>query len=182
VANVKTTDKKGKNQPVAKPEETAAERYLNAYALSHQDPVNKVIHYICVPLLMFSLFGLLWAIPFPAFKVLGTYNGYFNWASFAIAIAVYYYLRISPLVSYTMLFVLLGFSYIIMSLLSWQALGGPPMWQFCVSVFIPSLCLLLIGNSREKTFSQYGLNIKSLPMAPVSLMYTLLRVLRINKA
>ncbi len=111
---------------------------------------------------------------------MGAYNGYFNWASFAIAIAVYYYLRISPMISYAILFLLLGFSYLIMSLLSWQTLGGPAMWQVCVSIFIPSFSALLIGNSREKTFGQYGLNIQSLPMAPVYLIYMLLKKLRIN--
>nr|WP_255496376.1 Mpo1-like protein [Mucilaginibacter sp. FT3.2] len=164
-----------------KPQETRAERYLNRYALSHQDPVNKVIHYICIPLLMFSLFGLFWAIPFPHFKFLGIYNGYFNWASFAIAVAVYYYLRISPLISYTILFIMLGFSYVIMMMLSWQTLGGPAMWLICVIIFIPSACLLLIGNKREKTFPEYGLNITSLPVAPVHILYKVLKLLRINK-
>jgi len=180
VANKKTTSKKEGASTDSKANESIAVQYINRYALSHQDPANRVIHYICVPLLMFSIFGLLWAIPFPHFKFLGTYNGYFNWASFAIAIAVYYYLRISPMISYAMLFLLLGFSYLIMSLLSWQALGGPTMWLVCLIVFIPAACLILIGNSREKTFSQYGLNIKSLPVAPVALIYVLLKKLRIN--
>jgi uncharacterized membrane protein YGL010W len=180
VASKKTANNKSGTQADAKANESIAQQYINRYALSHQDPANQVMHYICVPLLMFSIFGLLWAIPFPYFKFLGTYNGYFNWASFAIAIAVYYYLRISPLISYTMLFVLLGFSYLIMTLLSWQTTGGPAMWVVCLIIFIPSACLLLIGNTREKTFSQYGLNLKSLPVAPVVLMYLLLKKLRIN--
>jgi hypothetical protein len=180
VTSKKTASNKGGASADAKANESIARRYIDRYALSHQDPVNQVIHYICVPLLMFSIFGLLWAIPFPHFKFLGTYNGYFNWASFAIAIAVYYYLRISPLISYTMLFVLLGFSYLIMMLLSWQALGGPAMWLVCLMIFIPAAGLILIGNSREKTSSQHGLNIKSLPVAPVVLIYVLLKKLRIN--
>ncbi|MDN3583710.1 Mpo1-like protein [Mucilaginibacter flavus] len=167
--------------PVTKTEETRAERLLNEYALSHQDPLNKKIYYVCVPLLMFSLFGLLWAIPFPQLKFLGAYNGYFNWASFAIAIAIYYYLRISPLISYTILFILLGFSYLILELLSWQALGGPAMWLICVIIFIPSLCWILIGNGREKTYPQYGLNIGSLPLAPVAIIYKLLKAVGVNR-
>jgi uncharacterized membrane protein YGL010W len=170
-----------KTTPVAKTEETRAERLLNHYALSHQDPVNKMIHYICVPLLMFSLFGLFWAIPFPHLKFLGTYNGYFNWASFVIAIAIYYYLRISPLISYAILFILLGFSYLILELLSWQALGGPAMWLICVIIFIPSLSWILIGSGREKTYPQYGFNISSLPLAPVNMIYKLLKAVGVNR-
>ncbi|SEO45046.1 DUF962 domain-containing protein [Mucilaginibacter sp. OK283] len=180
MASKKTANNKTGTQADAKANESIARQYINKYVLSHQDPINQVIHYICVPLLMFSIFGLLWAIPFPYFKFLGTYNGYFNWASFAIAIAVYYYLRISPLISYTMLFVLLGFSYLIMTLLSWQTTGGPAMWLVCLIVFIPSACLVLIGNSREKTFAQYGFNLKLLPIAPVYLVYILLKKFGIN--
>jgi len=170
----------GNAQPVTKKEETTAERYLNKYALTHQDPVNKVIHYICVPLLMFSLFGLIWAVPFPHLKFLGSYNGYFNWASFAIALAVYYYLRISPLVSYTMLFVLMGFSYLILQLQGWQAAGGPAMWLICIIIFIPALCIILLGNKREKSFPESGFNLKLLPLAPVSILYKILKRARIN--
>ncbi|GAA3965858.1 Mpo1-like protein [Mucilaginibacter dorajii] len=170
-----------KTNPVPKTEETSAERLLNGYALSHQDPLNKVIHYICVPLLMFSLFGLFWAIPFPHLQFLGSYNGYFNWASFVIAIAIYYYLRISPLISYAILFILLGFSYLILELLSWQQLGGPAMWLVCTIIFIPSICVVLIGNTREKTYVQYGLNISSLPLAPVSIIYKLLKAVGVNR-
>jgi uncharacterized membrane protein YGL010W len=180
VASKKTANNKGGASADAKANESIARQYINKYVLSHQDPINQVIHYICVPLLMFSIFGLLWAIPFPHFKFLGTYNGYFNWASFAIAIAVYYYLRISPLISYAMLFILLGFSYIIMTLLSWQATGGPAMWLVCLVIFIPAACWVLIGSAREKTFSQHGFNLKSLPVAPVVLIYVLLKKLRIN--
>jgi uncharacterized membrane protein YGL010W len=165
VASKKTANNKGGAQADAKANESIAQQYINRYALSHQDPANQVIHYICVPLLMFSIFGLLWAIPFPYFKFLGTYNGY---------------LRISPLISYTMLFVLLGFSYVIMTLLSWQATGGPAMWLVCLIIFIPSAVLVLIGNTREKTFAQYGLNLKSLPVAPVYLVYMLLKKFGIN--
>ena len=38
--------------------------WLDAYGESHQNPVNKKIHWICVPLIMLSLLGLLWPIQF----------------------------------------------------------------------------------------------------------------------
>ena len=31
----------------------------NEYALYHKNKTNKLIHWICIPLIMFSLFGLL---------------------------------------------------------------------------------------------------------------------------
>ncbi|AYL97152.1 Mpo1-like protein [Mucilaginibacter celer] len=173
-----------KNKPAAKTtvniDERPVDRYFREYAAGHQDPVNIGIHYFCIPLLAFSLFGLIWAIPFPHLPFLGIYNGYFNWASFVIAIAIYYYLRLSPIISYFILFILLGFSYGIMELITWQQTGGPAMPALCLSIFIPSLSALLIGNSRENTYAQNRLNIKSLIIAPAYLLNQLLNKLRIK--
>ena len=64
--------------------------YLDKYGESHQNGTNKLIHWICVPAIMFSLFGLLYAIPFPTERSLFT-----NWGAVAIVLAWIYYLRLS---------------------------------------------------------------------------------------
>jgi uncharacterized membrane protein YGL010W len=35
---------------------------LVQYADSHRNPTNELIHFVCVPLIVFSLLGILWAI------------------------------------------------------------------------------------------------------------------------
>jgi uncharacterized membrane protein YGL010W len=35
---------------------------LDIYAESHRHPTNEVIHCVCIPAIMFSLLGLLWAV------------------------------------------------------------------------------------------------------------------------
>ncbi|MEM8907309.1 MAG: Mpo1-like protein [Bacteroidota bacterium] len=64
--------------------------YLNKYGESHQNATNKLIHWICVPAILFSLIGLLYAIPFPVERGLLT-----NWAAVFLAFALLYYLRLS---------------------------------------------------------------------------------------
>ncbi len=64
--------------------------YLEKYGESHQNHTNKLIHWVCVPAIMFSLFGLLYAIPFPVGRDLFT-----NWALVVLVIALLYYLRLS---------------------------------------------------------------------------------------
>lgn len=64
--------------------------YLDKYGESHQNETNKTIHWICVPLIMFSLLGLLFAIPFPVEKGIFT-----NWAAIFLALALLFYLRLS---------------------------------------------------------------------------------------
>ncbi len=38
----------------------AVDQLLGEYSESHRNPVNKRIHWICVPLILFSTLGLLW--------------------------------------------------------------------------------------------------------------------------
>ncbi|MCJ8169823.1 Mpo1 family 2-hydroxy fatty acid dioxygenase [Atopomonas sediminilitoris] len=38
------------------------DQWLDEYGESHQDPVNKAFHWVCVPLITFSLLGVLWAL------------------------------------------------------------------------------------------------------------------------
>ena len=40
-----------------------AQEYFDEYAVSHQNKTNQTIHYICVPLIFFSVIGLLMSIP-----------------------------------------------------------------------------------------------------------------------
>lgn len=36
------------------------DQWLSAYAVSHQNKTNQILHKICVPLIFFSILGLLW--------------------------------------------------------------------------------------------------------------------------
>jgi uncharacterized membrane protein YGL010W len=35
---------------------------LDQYSESHRNPTNELIHFVCVPVIVFSLLGILWAI------------------------------------------------------------------------------------------------------------------------
>lgn len=63
---------------------------LETYGESHQNKTNKLIHWICVPSIMFSLVGLLMAIPF-----FGEKSIVLNWAMVFFVFAWLYYLRLS---------------------------------------------------------------------------------------
>lgn len=64
--------------------------FLDKYGESHQNATNKLIHWVCVPAIMFSLFGMLYAIPFFTERSL-----FFNWAAVLLLAALGYYLRLS---------------------------------------------------------------------------------------
>ncbi|QQL50032.1 hypothetical protein [Mucilaginibacter ginkgonis] len=70
-----------------------------------------ILFSILTVLFYFGLIGLLWTIPFPHLNFLHNYNGYFNWASFAIAALIFYWYRQSPLLSYLLLLLIFGITY-----------------------------------------------------------------------
>jgi len=76
---------------------------LSEYGESHQNPTNKLVHWVCVPLIMFSLLGLLWSVPMPA--ALRAISPWLNLGTLVMLLAIVYYLRLSVRLSIGMLLV-----------------------------------------------------------------------------
>lgn len=146
--------------------------YFDKYSESHQNPINEIIHWICVPLIVFSLFGLIWSIPFPELAFLGKYNGYVNWASFLIAFSIYYYYRLSPVLSYAMLLIVMIFSAAIVSIEKLQKSSGwPDVWQICLAIFILAWIGQFIGHKIEGKKPSFFDDIKFLLIGPIWLLH-----------
>lgn len=45
------------------------EQWLQQYAVSHQNPTNQLIHKVCVPLIFFSVLGMLWDWQLAGFRL-----------------------------------------------------------------------------------------------------------------
>ncbi len=76
------------------------DQWLDLYAESHQNKTNKIVHKICVPVITFTVFGLLWVIPTPeAFNAIP----FLNWSSIFGAVALAFYLRLSLQLFFIML-------------------------------------------------------------------------------
>ena len=76
--------------------------WLNEYGESHQNPTNKTIHWFCVPIITFTLLGLLSLLNFEFVYNNGNYN--INPASILIIIAVIFYLTLSRSLTFGMFF------------------------------------------------------------------------------
>ena len=68
-----------------------AQEWFDAYGVSHQNKTNKLIHWVCIHLIMFSLFGMLMAIPVPG----EMFSLSFNFASLVLLLALVFYFRLS---------------------------------------------------------------------------------------
>ena len=155
--------------------------YFDKYSESHQNHTNEIIHWICVPAIVFSLFGLIWAIPFPYLELLGKYNGYVNWASFLIAFAIYYYYKLSPVLSYFMLLLMMFFSAGIVSLEKMHNTAGwPLMWQVCLGIFVIAWIGQFIGHKIEGKKPSFLDDVKFLLIGPIWLLHFILKKAKIK--
>ncbi|MES2418467.1 MAG: Mpo1-like protein [Bacteroidota bacterium] len=155
--------------------EKAAKRpvdiYFDKYAESHQNHTNELIHWICVPLIVFSLLGLVWQIPFPYLELLGKYNGFLNWASFLIAFTMYYYFTLSPVLFFLMIWVIGIMSYGIVQLEYWQVAGGPQAWVVFAIIFALAWIGQFIGHKIEGKKPSFLEDVKFLLIGPIWLLH-----------
>ncbi len=117
--------------------------WLDEYAVCHQNPINKKIHWVCVPLIVWSLLALLWTIPLPLGEALPVPA---NAAVLVVAVITVYYLSLSwPLAIGVLLLV---------SAMLWLGLKvsgvlGMPMWLLAVIVFVLAWVGQFIGHHYE---------------------------------
>lgn len=163
--------KKEQNNGALPVQKSEVDILFDKYAESHQNPKNELIHWICVPLIVFSLLGLVWAIPFPHLEFLGRYNGFVNWASFLIAFSVYYYYKLSPVMSYLMLLLIFAASFAIVQLEKVEAAGGPALWMVCAVIFVLSWIGQFIGHKIEGKKPSFLDDVKFLLIGPIWLLH-----------
>ena len=138
--------------------------WLDEYGESHRNPVNKAIHWVCVPLIMLSALGMLWSIPRPpGFAMLGD-NG--NWATFVVLLAVIYYAFLSLRIALGMLLV----SVLMCALLHGLArLPWPLLWT-SVAIFAGAWVGQFIGHKIEGKKPSFFKDLQFLLIGPAWLL------------
>lgn len=77
--------------------------WLDAYAVSHKNPTNKLIHWICVPLIFFTIVGLLSQIPTGNWQVeFPLLNGYLHVGTLLLIFGLMFFLRLSKVMAFFM--------------------------------------------------------------------------------
>ncbi len=147
---------------------TKLDTLLVKYGESHQNGTNKLIHWIAVPSIVFSLLGLIWAIPMPEFM---KQYPFFNWASLVIAFALYYYYRLSPILAFAMILVIGLFSFLIVQLEYLEQAGGPAMWLVCVIIFVVAWIFQFIGHKVEGKKPSFLEDVQFLLIGPIWLLH-----------
>jgi uncharacterized membrane protein YGL010W len=142
---------------------------LSEYGESHQDETNKAIHWICVPLIFFSIIGLLASLPSTIVQsFLGDGNPYANWAGVAMIFVIVYYVSLSiPLSIGMMLFgvlCLIGANAIV-------RLDIAPLWLVSLIIFALAWIGQFYGHKVEGKKPSFLKDIQFLLIGPAWLMH-----------
>ena len=128
------------------------DQWLNEYGESHVNKTNKAIHWICIPLIMFSLVGLLWNIPVPdAFNQVPHFGArhLINWGTIFISLALIFYIRLSVPLFFG--FVLIVAAIVLGNYEVYKAFGGNGLYHvlFSIAVFAGAWVGQFIGHNIE---------------------------------
>ncbi len=145
---------------------------LNEYSESHQNNTNKSIHWICVPLIFWSIIALLYSIP-NAFLIdlLGDHF-YVNWAVLAMIPVLIYYASLS--ISLTIgMFGFISACLFVSEILLRNAFLS--LWLLAVIVFIFAWIGQFYGHKVEGKKPSFLKDIQFLLIGPVWLMHFIYR-------
>ena len=139
-------------------------QWLGEYGASHQNPTNKLLHWLCVPPIVLSVMGFLWALPVPAsFSAL---SPELNWATLIAALALVYYLILSPALA---LGVLLAFAALLAITHSLAQLPWP-LWLTSLAIFVVAWIGQFIGHAIEGKRPSFFKDVQFLLIGPLWLL------------
>lgn len=139
--------------------------YLEKYGESHQNAINKFIHWVCVPAIMFSLFGILYSIPFFIEKTI-----WFNWATPALVAALVFYWRLSMPMFFGFVFIG-GVMVLGNHLLARQIGDGLPLVKLSLGIFVAAWIVQFIGHKIEGKKPSFIDDLKFLLIGPAWLLH-----------
>jgi uncharacterized membrane protein YGL010W len=146
--------------PEANTSERRVDQLLSHYGLSHQHPVNEVIHFIAIPLIMLSLVGLLfWLHPYVAYAFVGA--------------SMVYYARLSSVFFLTMLAGSLLMLWLIQRM-------GTALLPLCGLIFAGAWVMQFVGHKLEGKKPSFFEDIQYLWVGPLFVLSKLFQRLGIR--
>ncbi|MGD8975999.1 MAG: DUF962 domain-containing protein [Gammaproteobacteria bacterium] len=140
------------------------QQWLDEYGESHQNPTNKAVHWVCVPLIALSLIGMLWSLPVPpAFREI---SPVLNWGVLFMMAAVVYYFILSPPLAVGMIGVMAAFT----GALYWLDGLQTPLWGVCLGIFVLAWIGQFIGHMVEGKRPSFFQDMQFLMIGPMWLL------------
>lgn len=152
--------------------------WFSEYGESHRNPTNKFIHWICVPLIFFSIIALMASIPaniikspFPA-----EIRPYIHWGTVVVLLGLLFYIRLSL----SMAAGIFLFSLLCLQAVIWLQLLPLPLWAGALIIFAVAWVGQFIGHKIEGKKPSFLKDLQFLLIGPAWLMGFIYRKLGIR--
>ncbi|MDE2235298.1 MAG: DUF962 domain-containing protein [Gammaproteobacteria bacterium] len=149
----------------------SVQSWLDEYSESHQNRINKTIHWVCVPLILLSIIGLLWSIPVPGH--LAARSLLLNWGVVFLIATLLYYFMLSWRLALGMTLVALLAIVIIFSASHLPV----SLWRLSLAVFVAAWVGQFIGHKIEGRKPSFFKDLQFLLIGPLWLLAAVYRQL-----
>lgn len=144
---------------------------FSEYAQSHQNSTNKFIHWICVPLIFWSIMGFISIIPTPHF-CLNFYGCISIISIIAIVVVSIFYFRLSWKIALIMIFIMLLFEHLIYAI---NIHFERKSLIVFLSVFVITWILQFVGHKIEGKKPSFLKDLQFLLIGPIWLLSFILK-------
>ena len=169
--------------------------WFEEYGVSHQNKINKLIHWICIPLIFWSVIALLSIIPHSYLDVFENplLNGLMHWGTVVIILGLLFYFRLSfpifvgmLIVSICVLLDIYYTMYLFESNRFWGLLNQSDLnvneflLYLSLGIFVFAWILQFIGHKIEGEKPSFFKDIQFLLIGPAWLLGFIYKKLNIN--
>ena len=146
--------------------------WFSTYQESHQNPASQRMHFVCVPLIVFSIAGLLYVVPIP-----GLEKPWLNGCLMVISLSLLFYLKFS-----FKLFMAMGLYFFVNFYLLWAWHSARPdsLIPVCSIIFILSWIGQFIGHKWEGKKPSFFQDLFFLLIGPAWVLQKLLLKFRLS--
>ncbi|UII29304.1 DUF962 domain-containing protein [Fulvivirga maritima] len=154
------------------------QQLLREYGERHQNPTNKRVHWICVPLIFFSIVAMVWSIPAVSLQnLVNSQSPFVNWATLILFLVFIYYVTLSVPLAFGML----AFSALcLVASFGLSQLNFLPVWGLALIIFIIAWIGQFYGHKMEGKKPSFFKDVQFLMIGPAWLMHFIFKRLGID--
>jgi uncharacterized membrane protein YGL010W len=142
--------------------------WFASYSADHQNPTNRLIHWICVPAILWSAIAALWVLPVPA--SIGRPG---LWCALIMVGALTFYWRLSRALGAAMIALFIALAWL--THLAYDALGPGRLLSLAIFVFVLAWIGQFVGHLIEGRRPSFFTDLAYLLIGPAWLMGKLMR-------
>lgn len=147
------------------------DRLLSEYGESHQNPTNKAVHWVCVPIIFWSVTAFLWDIKIP--YTIPVLEIQLNAAMIALAAVLFYYATLSLMLAFGMLIFSIGCMALSHTIEKALANANLPalLWAIALGAFVLAWIGQFWGHKIEGKKPSFLKDLQFLLVGPAWLMH-----------